>query len=140
LNALELKVPLKIKSGLIYFKFGKMQKVNDALIFNNGFVSARKNFSMFEKGVLVYYYQTKIFFKEFNKDIYIMIPEDQQAKVFFDPDLESLMSFVQGKILEVNKDVTHSSSLQKHYNFLNLFPHVENNFLYNHILQKFKDG
>lgn len=115
---------------------------NEILCFGDGFTSYRMYKSFLNQGLLVYYYQSKVFIKEIDLTFYVVLPEDgiehfhNNDLFFFHTNLNDLMSFIFQKI----KDLQISESYFREYRFMQnkkcLFPTVLPGIIYEKILKK----
>lgn len=115
---------------------------NEVLCFGDGFTSYRMYKSFLNQGLLVYYYQSKVFIKEIDLTFYVVLPEDgiehfhNNDLFFFHTNLNDLMSFIFQKI----KDLQVNESYFREYRFMQnkkcLFPTVLPGIIYEKILKK----
>lgn len=90
--------------------------------FNDGFISFRKDKSMFYPGQLTYYYQAQFYMKQLKKWVYIIIPQDQQQTILIHDDLVKLMKVAWREQIRCQKDKAQFRGIHykiKLQNFMN---------------------
>lgn len=114
----------------------------EILTFGDGFCSYRMYKSFMNKGLLVYYYQTKVFIKEIDTTFYVLLPEDcldqfhNNDLFFFHTNLNELVEFVFKKMKEIQTNETVFRPYRFMQNKRCLFPTILPEILYEKILKK----
>lgn len=163
LEMLTLQKPFKVSShfylinlGTFYFTKQPIQfqkgdkgeitlKSNEAesLKFGNGFCTYRMYKSFLSPGILVYYYQYKVYIKEIDLTFYVILPEDgigdfhNNELFLFHTNLNDLMTLLFQKIQEKQKDELEFRPFRFLENKKCLFPTILNDIIYEKILKKY---
>lgn len=167
LETLSLQNPYKICShfylnniGQYYFtKKNKLQKlvpINNEdlkenedfenLQFGNRFCTFRMYKSFLNTGLLVYYYQFKVYVKEIDLTFYVVLPEDGVADfhnrdlLLFHTNLNELMSALFLKIQEKQKGENSFRPFRFLQNKKCLFPTILPDIIYDKILKKYNNN
>ena len=119
-----------------------LTETEETLKFGNGFCTFRMFKSFLNPGMLIFYYQSKIYVKEIDKTFYVMLPEDGIADfhnndlLLFHTNLNDLITPLFHHIQEKQKDETEF----RPYRFLEnkncLFPTILSDIIYEKILKK----
>jgi len=160
LSLLSLQKPFKLSShfylsslGDIFFskslrnsfdKNPENLKKNDieTMQFGNGFCTFRMYKSFINTGLLVYYYQYKLYIKEIDQVFYVILSEDSIAEfhnsdlLLFHTNLSELMKNLLKKIQEKQKEETSFRAFRFMPNKKCFFPTILPEIIYMKILKK----
>ena len=118
----------------------------ETLQFGNGFCTHRMYKSFINQGLLVYYYQQKVYIKEIDLTFYVILSEDgimdfhNNDLFLFHTSLNDLMTCLLQKIQEKQKDENDFRSFRFLQNKKSLFPTILPEIIYEKILKKYKSN
>lgn len=125
LELLELRKPFKVSRNFYLLRLGRPTLVpgvfpsatasaiergggntgKESIFFNNGFASIHLHKSFLNPGVLVYFYQTLVYIPKIENAFFVIIPEDDERKIFFHTDLKTLYNMLFEQVKRVNEDI-----------------------------------